>query len=79
MMTFSFWTFLKNIKMSIFDFLEIIFFCRTEKSGTQTDVFSRTENGKENIRLFLFEKHFFRNFLNAVFPWLFFWLHFGYI
>ena len=53
--------------MSIFDFLEIIFFCRTEKSGTQTDVFRRTENGKENIRKKLFEKHFFENFLDAVF------------
>jgi hypothetical protein len=79
MMTFAFWTFFKNIKMSIFGFLEIIFFCRTEKSGTQTDVFRRTENGKENTILFLFEKCFLGFFSRSGFHWKIFWLHFGYI
>ena len=36
-------------KMSIFEFLKIIFFGRTEKSGRIKDPNCRTENGKENI------------------------------
>ena len=32
-MRIAFWTFLDILKMSIFGFLEIIFFRRTEKSG----------------------------------------------
>ena len=36
-------------KMSIFRFLDGIFFRRTEKSGTKIWVLRRTENGKENI------------------------------
>ena len=45
--------------MSIFDFLEIIFFCRTEKSGNITVFCRRTENGKENVKEFSVKKHFF--------------------
>jgi hypothetical protein len=35
--------------MSIFGFLEEIFFCRTEKSGTLMFICRHTENGKEII------------------------------
>jgi hypothetical protein len=35
--------------MSIFGFLEEIFFSRTEKSGTNMFVWRHTENGKEII------------------------------
>ena len=57
-MRFVFWTFLDILKMSIFGFLEEIFFCRTEKSGNKKGVDCRTENGKENIYVFqwIFEK-----------------------
>ena len=48
-MRFVFWTFLDILKMSIFGFLDGIFFCRTEKSGNKKRVDCRTENGKENI------------------------------
>ena len=35
--------------MSIFNFLKEIFFCRTEKSGTNMFIWRHTENGKEII------------------------------
>ena len=35
--------------MSKFDFLEEMFFGRTEKSGNKNDWVCRSENGKENI------------------------------
>jgi hypothetical protein len=53
--------------MSIFGFLEIIFFCRTEKSGNITVFCRHTENGKENVRNFLIEKIFFQKNLGAPF------------
>jgi len=48
-MRFLFWTFLDIFKMSIFGFLEEMFFGRTEKSGNKNDWVCRSENGKENI------------------------------
>jgi hypothetical protein len=35
--------------MSIFGFLEEIFFSRTEKSGTYNFIWRRTDNGKKTI------------------------------
>jgi hypothetical protein len=71
-MRFGIWTFLDILKMSIFGFLEEMFFCRTEKSGVinifivrteKSGVINifivRTENGKENITItFVFFKNF---------------------
>jgi hypothetical protein len=37
------------LKMSKFDFLEDIFFCRTEKSGREIVNAFRTENAKKSI------------------------------
>ena len=48
-MRFLFWTLLDILKMSIFGFLKIIFFYRTEKSENKNDWNCRSENGKENI------------------------------
>jgi hypothetical protein len=50
--------------MSIFDFLNKVFFCRTEKSGTKTQFYCCIENGKETILLFLLFLLFFRIFGN---------------
>jgi len=50
-MRFLFWTFLDILKMSIFGFLEEMFFCRTEKTGMIKNINVRTENGKENITI----------------------------
>jgi hypothetical protein len=45
--------------MSIFGFLEEMFFCRTEKSGVINIFIVLTENGKENITItFVFFKNF---------------------
>ena len=46
-MRFLFWTFLDILKMSIFGFLKIIFFMRTEKSGNENVWNCRSENGKK--------------------------------
>ncbi len=46
---FLFWTFLDILKMSIFGFLEEIFFGRTEKSGNIVVFNCRIGNGKEII------------------------------
>jgi hypothetical protein len=46
-MRFLFWTFLNILKMSIFEFLKIIFFRRTEKFENKNDWIFRSENGKE--------------------------------
>ena len=73
------WTFLDILKMSIFGFLDGIFFCRTEKSGMKKYVTMRTENGKENI----YKNQ--RNFENFEIPGIqesilaTLWLHYGYI
>jgi hypothetical protein len=48
-MRFGIWTFLDILKMSIFEFLEELFFYRTEKSGKINAVIWRSENGKEII------------------------------
>jgi len=50
--------------MSIFGFLKEIFFYRTEKSGTNMFILRHTENGKENILLFMLFLLFFRIFGN---------------
>jgi len=58
-MRFGIWTFLDILKMSIFRFLEEMFFYRTEKSGVINIFIVRTENGKENITItFVFFKNF---------------------
>jgi hypothetical protein len=58
-MRFLFWTFLDILKMSIFGFLEEMFFRRTEKSGIIKNINVRIENGKENITIsFSFFKKF---------------------
>jgi hypothetical protein len=45
--------------MSKFDFLEEMFFGRTEKSGRKYRIYCRTENAKENnIFNKILEKHF---------------------
>jgi hypothetical protein len=46
-MRFLFWTFLDILKMSIFGFLEEMFFMRTEKSENKNVWKYRSENGKE--------------------------------
>ena len=46
-MRFLFWTFLDILKMSIFGFIKIIFFMRTEKSENKNVWKYRSENGKE--------------------------------
>jgi len=48
-MRFLFWTFLDILKMSIFGFIKIIFFMRTEKFETKNVGNCRSENGKKNI------------------------------
>jgi hypothetical protein len=57
-MRFLFWTFLDILKMSIFGFLKIIFFERTEKSENKNVWNCRSENGKVKykIRICIFEK-----------------------
>ena len=47
-MRFLFWTFLDILKMSIFRFLEEMFFYRSEKSKNENVGNCRSENGKEN-------------------------------
>ena len=45
--------------MSKFDFLEEMFFGRTEKSGRNYRIYCRTENAAENIiRIIILEKYF---------------------
>jgi hypothetical protein len=46
-MRFLFWTFLDIFKMSIFGFIEEMFFGRTEKSGNENVWNYRFENGKK--------------------------------
>jgi hypothetical protein len=46
-MRFLFWTFLDILKMSIFRFLEEMFFYRSEKSKNENVGNCRSENGKE--------------------------------
>ena len=58
-MRFLFWTFLDILKMSIFGFLKIIFFMRTEKFRNENVWKCRSENGKEN-QSWIFE--IFKNF-----------------
>ena len=58
-MRFLFWTFLDIFKMSIFGFLEEMFFMRTEKSENKNVWKYRSENGKENNDKML---EFLRNF-----------------
>ena len=73
------WTFLDILKMSIFGFLDGIFFRRTEKLGTKIWVLRRTENGKENIyknQCFLKNSEI-RNSKESILATL--WLHYGYI
>jgi hypothetical protein len=54
-MRFGIWTFLDILKMSIFEFLEEMFFYRTEKSGNIQGWNRRIENGKEIIKsIFVF-------------------------
>jgi hypothetical protein len=60
-MRFLFWTFLDILKMSIFGFLKIIFFMRTEKSRNENVWKCRSENGKENQSwIFGFFKKFWK-------------------
>ena len=73
------WTFLDILKMSIFEFLDGIFFRRTEKSGTKIWVSCRIENGKKNIYK---SQRFFENseipkIKDSILATL--WLHYGYI
>ena len=49
-MRFGIWTFLDILKMSIFEFLEEMFFYRTEKSGKKIFFIRRIQNGKEIIK-----------------------------
>jgi hypothetical protein len=65
--------------MSIFGFLDEMFFRRTEKSGVKMFTICRTENGKENIYK---NQLFFENSENpkieeSILATL--WLHYGYI
>ena len=73
------WTFLDILKMSIFGFLDGIFFRRTEKSGLKMILFVRTENGKEknykNQRFF--ENSEIPKIKESILATL--WLHYGYI
>ena len=68
-MRFLFWTFLDNLKMSIFGFLKEMFFWRTEKSGNIIFYICRTENGKENAicKIVFFQKFRKRSPLNWTF------------
>jgi hypothetical protein len=65
--------------MSIFGFLDEIFFRRTEKSGLKIQSLFRTEIGKENV----FEKSIFFEIFKipgiqkSILATL--WLHYGYI
>ena len=65
--------------MSIFGFLDEMFFCRTEKSGTKTRGSRRTENGKgknyKNQRFF--ENSEIPKINDSILATL--WLHYGYI
>jgi hypothetical protein len=60
-MRFLFWTFLDIFKMSIFGFLKIIFFGRTEKSGKRKIFNQCIENGKKTQ---YWNVGNFKNFLN---------------
>ena len=73
------WTFLDILKMSIFGFLDEIFFRRTEKSGLKIPDLRRIENGKENIykKQIFFENSEIRNSKESILATL--WLHYGYI
>jgi hypothetical protein len=73
------WTFLDILKMSIFGFLDGIFFRRTEKSEMKIWVSCRTENGKENICK---NQRFYKNseipkIKDSILATS--WLHYGYI
>ena len=60
--------------MSILRFLKEIFFCRTEKSGTNLFIWRHTENGKEIICKKVVKSIIFaRNLETVGIPWL----HYG--
>ena len=65
--------------MSIFGFLDEIFFRRTEKSGLKAVSSRRTENGKENVykNSIFFEKSEIPKIKESILATL--WLHYGYI
>ena len=74
-MILTIWTFLDILKMSIFGFLDEMFFRRTEKSGLKMFITCRTENGKEifiKIKDFLKIPKFQKSRNRS-------WLHYGYI
>jgi hypothetical protein len=73
------WTFLDILKMSIFGFLDEMFFRRTEKSGVKIWISCRTENGKENIYKIqgFFENSEIPKIKDSILATL--WLHYGYI
>ena len=78
-MILTIWTFLDILKMSIFGFLDEMFFRRTEKSGLKIWGSCRTENGKENIYK---NQGFSKNseipkIEESILATL--WLHYGYI
>jgi hypothetical protein len=52
MMNFMFWTFLKKTFLSILNFLDEMFFCRTEKSGHKTEIVFHCENAVVNNYIF---------------------------
>ena len=60
-MRFLFWTFLDILKMSIFQLFEIIFFCRTEKSGYKYVINCRSINSKKFLNIFSRNFGFFEN------------------
>ena len=72
-MRFLFWTFLDILKMSIFGFLKIIFFNRTEKSGDKLMFWWRSIFSAEIIIIFIiiFEKFWKSGFWRSIF-WTFF-------
>ena len=68
-MRIAFWTFLDILKMSIFGFLEIIFFRRTEKSGTDLEAIHRCNSNADFETRF---SEFFENFGKSVLEGLIF-------
>jgi hypothetical protein len=65
--------------MSIFGFLDGIFFCRTENSGLKIGSSRRAENGKENVykNQTFFENSEISGIQDSILATL--WLHYGYI